>query len=81
MLFIHSFSQFNRRCPSKMTQIYENYKEAIQLCSDAIDIEPNDPKGYYCRGTALSEMGKSRKTYKDLIKAIELPSTKKTYIT
>ena len=38
----------------------ENYKEAIKLCSDAIDIEPNDPEGFYCRGTALSEMGKSR---------------------
>ena len=50
----------------------ENYKEAIKLCSDAIDIEPNDPEGYYCRGTALSEMGKSRTAYKDLSKAIEL---------
>ena len=50
----------------------ENYKEAIKLCSDAIDIEPNDPEGYYCRGTALSEMGKSRTAYKDLTKAIEL---------
>ena len=50
----------------------ENYKEAIKLCSDAIDIEPNDPEGYYCRGTALSESGKSRSAYKDLTKAIEL---------
>ena len=50
----------------------ENYKEAIKLCSDAIDIEPNDPEGYYCRGTALSEMGKSRTAYKDLTIAIEL---------
>ena len=50
----------------------ENYKEAIKLCSDAIDIEPNDPEGYYCRGTALSEMGKSRTAYQDLTKAIEL---------
>ena len=50
----------------------ENYKEAIKLCSDAIDIEPNDPEGYYCRGTALSEMGKSRTAYKDFTKAIEL---------
>jgi len=25
ILFIHSSSQFNRRCPSKMTQIDENY--------------------------------------------------------
>ena len=49
-----------------------NYKEAIKLCSDAIDIEPNDPEGYYCRGTALSEMGKSRTAYKDFTKAIEL---------
>ena len=50
----------------------ENYKEAIKLCSDAIDIEPNDPEGYYCRGTALSEMGKPRTAYKDFTKAIEL---------
>ena len=50
----------------------ENYKEAIKLCSDAIDIEPNDPEGYYCRGTALSEIGKNRSAYKDLTKAIEL---------
>ena len=50
----------------------ENFKEAIKLCSDAIDIEPNDPEGYYCRGTALSESGKSRSAYKDLTKAIEL---------
>ena len=50
----------------------ENYRKAIKLCSDAIDIEPNDPEGYYCRGTALSEMGKSRTAYKDLTKAIEL---------
>ncbi len=50
----------------------ENFKEAIKLCSDAIDIEPNYPEGYYCRGTALSEMGKSRTAYKDLTKAIEL---------
>ena len=52
----------------------ENYKEAIKLCSDAIDIEPNDPEGYYCRGTALSEMGKPRTAYKDFTKAIELDS-------
>ena len=50
----------------------ENYKEAIKLCSDAIDIEPNDPEGYYCRGTALSEMGQPRTAYKDFTKAIEL---------
>ena len=50
----------------------ENFKEAIKLCSDAIDLEPNDPEGYYCRGTALSEMGKPRTAYKDFTKAIEL---------
>ena len=50
----------------------ENYKEAIKLCSKAIDIEPNDPEGYYCRGTALSEIGESKSAYKDLIKASEL---------
>ena len=33
----------------------ENFKEAIKLCSNAIDIEPTEPEGYYCRGTALSE--------------------------
>ena len=50
----------------------ENYKEAIKLCSDAIDMEPNNPEGYYCRGTALSELGKRRTAYKDFTKAIEL---------
>tara|TARA_Y100001968_G_scaffold272112_1_gene264161 strand:- start:2199 stop:2657 length:459 start_codon:yes stop_codon:yes gene_type:complete len=50
----------------------ENYKKAIKICSEAIDVEPNDPEGYYCRGTALSESGKSRSAYKDLTKAIEL---------
>ena len=49
-----------------------NYKEAIKLCSEAIDFEPDDPEGYYCRGSALSEIGKSRSAYKDLTKAIEL---------
>ena len=50
----------------------QNYKEAIKLCSDAIDIEPNNPEGYFCRGTALSNMGKTRTSYKDFTKAIEL---------
>ena len=64
------FDQFMEKGWDQWDQ--ENYKEAIKLCSDAIDIEPNDPEGYYCRGTALSEMGKSRTAYQDLTKAIEL---------
>ena len=50
----------------------ENYKETIKLCSDAIDIKPTNPEGYFCRGIALSNMGKSRTAYKDFTKAIEL---------
>ena len=50
----------------------ENYKEAIKYCADAIDIKSNDPEGYYCRGTAYSQIGKGRSAYKDLTKAIKL---------
>ena len=50
----------------------ENYKEAIKHCSSAIKIEPSNPEGYYCRGSAMSETGKNRSAYRDLTKAIEL---------
>ena len=47
-------------------------QRSCRTFSKAIDIEPNDPEGYYCRGIAYSQRGKGRSAYKELIKAIKL---------
>ena len=44
------------RCPrhKKNRKDSQECLEAIKICSDVIDLEPNDLEGYYYQGIALS---------------------------
>src|SRR5690606_25620332 len=53
----------------------KDYKKAIEVSEAVIKASPQEPAGYYNRGTAYLNMKEWKKARKDLDKAIELKPT------
>jgi len=71
-LYSRNLGDAYRWVPGQESKAREAYERAIQMCDEAIRINPNESRAHLSRASALAKLGRTREARNAIVRALEL---------
>jgi tetratricopeptide (TPR) repeat protein len=71
-LYWRNLGDAYRWVPGQEANAKRAFERAVELCDEAIKVNPNDARAYLSRATALAKLGKEREARTAILRAMEL---------
>jgi tetratricopeptide (TPR) repeat protein len=71
-LYWRNLGDAYRWVPGAKQKARSAYERAVQLCDDAIRVNPSDSRAYMSRASALAKLGRQRQAHASILRALEL---------